>query len=275
MNNFRNKSQAEFKLLPIESLKPGIYQARKEFDAEALHELATSIRNNGVVQPIVVRPLKALEEKNLYEIIAGERRWRAAQMVPLHEVPCLIRHYSDEQAAAASTVENVIRKDLNPIEEANAYHCMLEKFCYSHEELAALLGRSRTYVTNILRLLRLHSRVQNYIAQGLLTEGHGKALAALEQNIQLELSNKAVQYGWNVRKIENEVKNLQQSCPEKFIKEKHDANIESIENHLSDYLGCPVQIEWGKQKKRIILDCYDLECFQALLKKLDYKWENF
>ena len=160
----------ELKSIPVELLKRGQYQPRKHFDEEALQELADSIKEQGIIEPIVVRPLP----NKTYEIIAGERRWRAAQLAGLDTVPCLIRECSDRAAAALTVIENVQRKDLNPIEEAESYQRLIQEFGYSHDEVAKALGKSRTGITNNLRLLKLDSNIKEIIRLGTLSEGHGK-----------------------------------------------------------------------------------------------------
>src|SRR5579883_2735188 len=199
------KRKATLQQISIELLVRGKYQPRQHFDPEKLKELADSIKSTGgLLQPIVVRPFH-----DQYEIVAGERRWRAAQMAGLGEVSCLICHYTDEQALQASIVENISRADLNPIEEAQAYQRLIDEFHYLHEEVAASVGKSRTAITNSLRLLKLDARVQQYLVTGMISEGHGKILAGLEPQHQIELAERCVQKGWNVRKMEAEAKKIQ------------------------------------------------------------------
>jgi len=228
-----------FQHIPIELLSRGRYQPRQHFDPEKLRELADSIQStDGLLQPIVVRPI----DHSHYEIVAGERRWRAAQLAGLTEVSCLVFQYSDEQALQASIVENISRADLNPIEEAQAYQRLIDEFHYLHEEVAASVGKSRTAITNSLRLLKLDARVQKYLASAQLTEGHGKILAGLSHLHQIELAERCVQKNWNVRKLEIEARKLQQSASTENA--YSDANLKHLEMALSDHVGNRVQIEY-------------------------------
>lgn len=222
----------------IDQLARGKYQPRQHFDPEKLQELADSITSTGgLLQPIVVRPLGG--EK--YEIVAGERRWRAAQLAGLPDVSCLVYPYSDEQTLQASIIENISRADLNPIEEAQAYQRMIDEFSYLHDEVAASVGRSRAAITNSLRLLKLHPRVQQLLITTQLSEGHGKILAGLTHNQQCELADRCAKNAWNVRKLEKEAKKLLQ--PFEAESPYSDANLKKLESALSDHVGNRVQID--------------------------------
>lgn len=225
--------------IAIDLLVRGKYQPRQHFDPEKLQELADSIKSTGgLLQPIVVRPLA----NGTYEIVAGERRWRAAQLAALPDVSCLVFPYTDEQALQAAIVENISRADLNPIEEAQAYQRLIDEFHYLHEEVAASVGKSRAAVTNSLRLLKLSPKVQQLLISGQLSEGHGKILAGLEHAQQIELATRCVEKGWNVRKMELEAKKLQQAtAPAEGP--YSDANLKHLEVALSDHVGNRVQIE--------------------------------
>lgn len=232
------KRKATLQQIAIDLLVRGKYQPRQHFDPEKLQELANSIKSTGgLLQPIVVRPLNGK-----YEIVAGERRWRAAQLAALDEVSCLVCQYSDEQALQAAIVENTSRTDLNPIEEAQAYQRLIDEFQYLHEEVAASVGKSRTAITNLLRLLKLDARVQRLLVSRELSEGHGKILAGLEQIHQVELAERCVQKGWNVRKLEAEAKKIQQSANDEGP--FSDANAKRLETELSEHLGNRVQINY-------------------------------
>ena len=233
-----NKPKPQLMQLSIDLLVRGKYQPRRHFDAAQLQELADSIKTtNGLLQPIVTRPLK----DGHYEIIAGERRWRAAQLAGLSDVSCLVSHYTDEQALQASIIENISRADLNPIEEAQAYQRLIDEFHYLHEEVAAAVGKSRTAITNILRLLRLDPRVQELLVTGALSEGHGKILAGLPTQQQFALAQRAAEKDWSVRKIELEIKKLQK--PTNNEGRFSDANIKHLESALTDHVGNQVQID--------------------------------
>lgn len=237
------KRKPTLQYIAIDLLQRGKYQPRLYFDPEKLQELAHSIKaTGGLLQPIVVRPLN----QGQYEIVAGERRWRAAQLAGLSEVSCLIYQYTDEQALQASIIENLNRADLNPIEEAQAYQRLIDEFQYLHEEVAASVGKSRAAITNSLRLLKLEARVQSLLISGQLSEGHGKILAGLAPQHQLELAERSVQKGWNVRKMETEAKKLQ------LIYTPNDgpysdANIKHLEVALSEHVGNRVDIEYQER----------------------------
>lgn len=229
--------------IPIDLLVRGKYQPRQHFDPEKLQELADSIKSTGgLLQPIVVRPAP----DGCYEIVAGERRWRAAQLANLPDVSCLVCLYTDEQALQAAIVENISRADLNPIEEAKAYQRLIDDFNYLHEEVAASVGKSRAVITNALRLLKLAPKVQTLLITGDLSEGHGKILASLPPEDQVALAERCVQKGWNVRKIEAEVKRLQQ-VDDPANSTYSDANMKRLETALSDHIGNRVQVEYEEK----------------------------
>lgn len=229
--------------ISIDLLTRGKYQPRQHFDPEKLRELADSIKSTGgLLQPIVVRPLA----NNTYEIVAGERRWRAAQLANLPDVSCLVFNYTDEQALQASIIENINRADLNPIEEAQAYQRLIDEFNYLHEEVAASVGKSRTAITNSLRLLKLDPRVQKLLATGEISEGHGKILAGLEPHQQIDLAERCVLKDWNVRKMETEARKLQLALSN-IHGPYSDANIKYLENALSEHIGNRVQIDYEER----------------------------
>lgn len=227
---------AKLQPLPIHQLVRGKYQPRRHFKPEELQELADSIKTIGLLQPIVVRPLS----KDQYEIVAGERRWRAAQLAGLHIINCMVIPYTDEQALQASIIENINRADLNPIEEAEAYQRLIDEFNYLHEEVAAAVGKNRTTITNALRLLRLEKEVRNLLIAGELTEGHGKILAGLSADLQITLAKLCIEKNWSVRKTELEVKKRQLSKEGPYS----DPNLKHLERALSDHLGNPVRIDY-------------------------------
>lgn len=238
-----SKRKPTLQHISIDRLVRGKYQPRQHFDPEKLQELADSIKSTeGLLQPIVVRPLA----NQTYEIVAGERRWRAAQLAGLTEVGCLIYAYTDEQALQASIIENISRHDLNSIEEAKAYQRLIDEFGYLHEEVAASVGKSRAAITNTLRLLKLHARVQQHLIDGKLSEGHGKILAGLETKHQLELAEKCIARQWSVRKMELEAKKIQlseQPVTNKFS----DANLMRLETALTEHLGNRVHVEYEEK----------------------------
>lgn len=237
------KRKATLQQISIDLLTRGRYQPRQHFDQEKLQELAESIKStDGLLQPIVVRPIAG----GKFEIVAGERRWRAAQMAGLGDVSCLVYAYTDEQTLQASIIENISRTDLNPLEEAQAYQRLIDEFQYLHEEVAASVGKSRTAITNSLRLLKLDPRVQKLLINGQISEGHGKILASLTSAQQIDLAERCVQKGWNVRKMETEAKKLQHISTPGDGKYS-DANIKQLEASLSEHVGNRVQIDYEER----------------------------
>lgn len=226
-----------FKLIPIEWLQAGRYQPRVHFDPKALQELAQSIETQGLIEPLVVRALSP----ERYEIIAGERRWRASQLIGLANVPCLIGEYSDEQAAAVTLIENIQRQDLNLIEEATGYRRLLDEFHFQQEEIASLIGKSRSHIANILRLLTLCDLVQQRIRAGQLSLGHARMLVGLTIRQQQYLAEQIESNEWSVRQLEKKVRELK-SGEASHLDAKRDRDIERLESKLAEQIGAPVQI---------------------------------
>ncbi|HLB57545.1 MAG TPA: ParB/RepB/Spo0J family partition protein [Gammaproteobacteria bacterium] len=223
--------------ISIDQLIRGQYQPRRHFDSAQLQELAESIKTTGgLLQPIVVRP-----KNDKFEIIAGERRWRAAQLAGLNEVNCLVSYYTDEEALQSAIIENINRADLNPIEEANAYQRLIDEFHYLHEKVATAVGKPRTTITNALRLLQLDTRVQDLLISGELSEGHGKVLAGLPLTQQFALAENCIQKNWSVRKVALEAKKLLSPATQEGP--FSDPNIRHLETALSDHIGNQVQID--------------------------------
>ena len=232
----------ELKNLPIEYLQRGKYQPRREMPAEGLEELAESIRSQGIMQPIVVRPIA----DNRYEIIAGERRWRASQLAGLESVPALIREVPDEAAAAMALIENLQREDLNPMEEALALVRLQQEFELTHAEIAGLVGKSRTTITNLLRLTGLRDDVQTLLENGDIEMGHGRALLGLPAEQQSSAAATVVSRGLSVRQTEALVRRLvdEAKSPAKSSP-RIDPDIKQLQDSLSEKLGSPVQIQHG------------------------------
>ncbi len=249
--------------IPIECLVRGKYQPRVHFDQQSLEELAISIRSSGLLQPIVVRPTAMPSQ---YEIVAGERRWRAAQLAELETIDCLVNEYTDEQAAEVATIENVNRVDLNPIEEAQAYQRLIGDFQYLHDEVAAAIGKSRSKVTNILRLLKLNEKIQSLIKEKRLSEGHGKVLASLPQSQQLALAQKTLARHWSVRKLELESKKLAADTPQS--ENLRDPNVTSLERKTSEHIGSKVRIEFNETKGQMVIDFQNIDVLQGILEKI-------
>lgn len=259
----------ELKQLPIELLKRGQYQPRCDFNQAALQELADSIAEQGIIEPIIVRPLG----HDHYEIVAGERRWRAAQIAGLTKVPAVIREYSDEQAAEVTLIENIQREDLNPIEQAHALSRLLEEFQYTHEEIAIAVGKSRAKVTNSLRLLHLDQRVQQLLIQKVLSEGHGKAIASIDMAGQFVLAQQSVEQGWSVRKIEQEAKKYKtqpESC-----RESKDPNVSHLERAVATHFNAEAKLDNNPNQKSgwIKVKYYDYDTLTGILEKMGIKYD--
>lgn len=232
--------------LPVERIQRGRYQPRRDFDPEALRELADSIAVQGVIQPIVVRPLG----EDRYEIIAGERRWRAAQQAGLAEIPVVVREVDEPAAVAIGLIENIQRADLNPMEEAGALERLLGEFGLTHQQIAEAVGKSRTTVTNLLRLLELNPDVKSYVERGQLEMGHARALLGLKGPQQSTAAKQVVSGGLSVRETERLVRRLQQagdSLPSSAPKRDPDPNVRHLQDDLADRLGARVQILPGSR----------------------------
>ncbi|WP_372860810.1 ParB/RepB/Spo0J family partition protein [Spongiibacter sp.] len=232
----------ELRNLPIEFLQRGKYQPRREMPAEGLEELAESIRSQGIMQPIVVR----LVADERYEIIAGERRWRASQLAGLDAVPALIRDVADEAAAAMALIENLQREDLNPMEEAQALVRLQREFELTHAEIASLVGKSRTTITNLLRLTGLREEVQTLLENGDIEMGHGRALLGLPAEQQSSAAATVVSRGLSVRQTEALVRRLVDEAQSPGnAAPRLDPDIQQLQNALSEKVGSPVQIQHG------------------------------
>ena len=231
--------------LPVDMIQRGQYQPRVDMHQESLQDLADSISAQGVVQPIVVRAIAA----GRYEIIAGERRWRASQLAGLHEIPAMVREVDDRAAIAIALIENIQREDLNPLEESRALDRLIKEFELTHEQAAEAVGRSRAAVSNLLRLLDLEDSVKELVEQGELEMGHARALLALSGKKQLEAARQVINRGLTVRATEGLVKSLQRPAPAKPAKASKDSNIQRLETDLSDTLGARVAVRQGRGGK--------------------------
>jgi len=239
-------------MLPVDIVTRGRYQPRMEMDTEALDDLASSIKSQGVVQPIVVRPLKGTET---YEIIAGERRWRATQLAGLHEIPAIIKDVTDQTAMCLGLIENIQREDLNPMDEARGLSRLLQEFNMTHDATAEAVGRSRSSVSNLLRLLDLHVDVQHLLESGMIEMGHGRAILALDVANQTKVASKVVKQGLSVRATEQLVKGLKdkgaksKGSKKTSTSSRLDPNLRSLQEDLSERLGAAVSIKHGKGGK--------------------------
>ncbi|RPC25153.1 chromosome partitioning protein ParB, partial [Neisseria meningitidis] len=253
----------------VKDIRPGRYQARVQIDDEALQELADSIKAQGVIQPVIVRE----HGLSRYELIAGERRWRAAQIAGLTEIPAVIKTISDETALAMGLIENLQRENLNPIEEAQGLKRLADEFGLTHETIAQAVGKSRSAISNSLRLLSLPEPVQEMLYQRRLEMGHARALLTLPVVEQLELAQKAVKNGWSVREVERRSQAaLQNKRPEP--KKTAAADIGRLNDLLTEKLGVNAEIKTANHKKgKIILHFDTPETFDHILKQLgiDYR----
>lgn len=231
-------SEGTQRMLNVAQLQPGKYQPRSHMDEAALQTLADSIKNQGIMQPILVR--EVAEDK--FEIIAGERRWRASQMAGLTQVPVLVRDIADESALAMALIENIQRENLNPLEEAQGIKRLIDEFAMTHEQAAEAVGRSRAAVSNILRLLSLSHGVQELLMQNKLDMGHARALIGLEAAQQIMLANKIVHQQLSVRDVENLVKKLNAEAQVKPHKITVNRDVLTLQNSLSEKIGANVSI---------------------------------
>lgn len=252
--------------LALDKIQRGVYQPRRDMDQTALEELARSIRAQGVIQPIVVRPL----DMGRYEIVAGERRWRAAQMADLKTIPAVVREVPDEAAIAMALIENIQREDLSPIEEAMALQRLMDEFELTQQRVAEAVGKSRTTVTNLLRLLKLSPEVKRMLEYGDLEMGHARCLLALEGNAQLEAARLVVARGLSVRQTEALVKRLQQPAAKPAPPDSTAEEVRALEERWSRGLGLRVRItrkEGGDG--RLAIHYHSLEELERLLARLE------
>jgi len=262
----------DLRKVAVNKLSPGKYQPRKDMSDTTLEELSLSIQSQGIIQPIVVRPLFN-EAKDEYEIIAGERRWRAAQLAQLTEVPCLIKDVPDESAVAIALIENIQREDLNAMEEAVALERLLTEFDLTHQEVAISVGKSRTTVTNLLRLNNLNSEVKTFLENGDIDMGHARALLALDDNLQAEAANIVTAKELTVRETEALIKKIQNPSKEKPVKEKDHGSVivkSNIELDLSHKLGLKVAVKHNKKGKgRLVISYENLAELDEFIAKIN------
>jgi len=254
--------------LPVTSLQPGKYQPRSRMDEASLAELAASIKAQGIVQPILVRPLESDGHAESYEIIAGERRWRASQLAGLERVPALVRNIPDEQALAMALIENIQRENLNPLEEAMGLQRLIDEFKLTHQEAADAVGRSRPAASNLLRLLQLCEPVQNMLLDNRLDMGHARALLPLPAATQVQLAQRIAQKGLSVREAER-LANQSLKPPKEVEKKAVDRDLLRLEEEISDLLGANVRIlANAKGMGRISIEFGDLDQLEGLLARL-------
>lgn len=245
--------------LPVSFLTPNPLQPRRYFNEEELASLAESIAAKGVLQPILVRPTARHDS---FEIIAGERRWRAAQKARLHEVPVIIRELSDSESLEIAIIENVQRTDLNPIEEAGAYQELIDRFSYTQEQMARVIGKSRSHIANLLRLLKLPARVQNLLSEGKITAGHGRMLVTAEN--PEAMADQILAQGLNVREVEKKARQAKHPEPAP----SRDADTKALEHALSNALGLSVSIDHKGQKGAVTIRYGSLEQLDQVVRLL-------
>ncbi len=255
--------------IQLSQIKPNPYQPRKDFDQESLNELADSIKEHGVLQPILLR-----KTNHGYELIAGERRFRAAQLAGLVEIPALIKDIDDQSMGQIALIENLQREDLNPIEEALAYKKLLENFEMTQEMLASAVGKNRVTITNTVRLLKLSDYVKDYVSRGTLSSGHAKALLPLlDEKTQKQVADLVIKKNWNVRQTEEYVRKLVDGEKDNSKKptKKEDIFLKVLAEKISEHLGTKVLIKSGKAVKKIEIEFYDNDDLQRILNSIGLK----
>lgn len=247
-------ADGDLRMLGVDLMQRGRYQPRVDMHTESLEELADSIREQGLVQPIVVRPVG----DDRYEIIAGERRWRAAQLAGLQEVPVVIREVNDRAAIAMALIENIQRENLNPMEEARALHRLMEEFEMTQQQAAEAVGRSRSGVANLLRLLDLNEEVKSLVEKGQLEMGHARAILALKGLQQTEVANKVARLGLSVREAEQLVRQYTEPQKKKpRVENKLDPNLRVLQEELSEKLGARVEVQHKPNGKGKLVITYN------------------
>lgn len=264
-----NKKQAEsdensLQIIPVHKIQRGEYQPRIHIDQEALEELAASIRAQGLVQPVVVRPIG-----DMFELIAGERRWRASQLAELHDIPAVVKEIPDQAAAAMSLIENIQREDLNPLEESQALHRLIEEFGLTHQQVGDAVGRSRTAVSNLLRLLDLSPAVLKYLETRDLEMGHARALLPLDDSLQLKAASHVIEKKLSVRETEKYVKTLLAPVKKTEKTTGRSPDVMRLEQDLGDKIGAPVQLKYNnKGQGKLIISYNNLDELDGILEHI-------
>lgn len=263
------------KSIPITSIIPNKFQPRRSFDEKTLSQLAESIRHSGMMQPVIVRPGAGPGGGDGFELIAGERRWRAAQLAGLDAVPALVRDLSDEESAEWAIIENVQREDLNPIERAWAFRNLTDRFGLSHGQIAERAGLERSSVTNFVRLTELEPQLQELISAGKLAFGHGRALLAIPAGEgRIALGIEAVREGWNVRRLERAAANIAEAKapPAAPVPKTKNTSLEDLERRLGEFLGTQVSIDTdrGGTRGKIVIGFYGLDHFDGLMTRIGF-----
>jgi ParB family chromosome partitioning protein len=260
--------EGELQQLRTDRIRPGKYQPRRSMDPERLQELADSIKAQGLIQPIVVRAVAA----GGHEIIAGERRWRAAQMAGLAEIPALVREVSDQVVVAMALIENIQREELTPLEEAQALQRLIGEFDYTHQKAAEAVGRSRAAVSNLLRVLDLPDAIKQLLERHELEMGHARALLTLPPPLATALARKAAEHGWSVRELEEAARAAQATPQGKARKPapgKRDPNVEALERELAEKLAAKVSIQHGRGGRgRLVISYHSLDELDGILERI-------
>ena len=256
---------SELKILPVGEIQPGKYQPRRHWNEEALEELAASIRAQGLIQPVVVREIG----KRRYELIAGERRWRASQMAGLDAIPALVKQVSASAAPAMALIENIQREDLSPLEEAQALARLLKDFDLTHQQVAEAVGRSRAAVSNLLRLLELPAAVAKLLDDGDLEMGHARALLTLEPALARKLAREAVAKGWSVRQLEQAARKPSGRKARRKSGGSRDADIVALERELSEALATEVSVQHSSGGSgKLVIRYHDADQLEGVLERL-------
>lgn len=259
------EAEGELRTVSISVILPSPFQPRRNFSEESLAELAASIKSRGLLQPLLVREIAP----GTYELVAGERRLRAAKMAGLSEVPVLVKHFSDEEALSVALIENLQREDLNPLEEAEGYRRLIDEFGLSQEEIARRVGKDRSTVANALRLLRLPEEVKEDLYEGRLSAGHARALLALEdEGLILEARKVILKRGLSVRETEKLVKKLKEGEKRPRKKKEPDPDLEALAQEISEILGAKTQIKIIKGKPRFSFEFDSLEAAEEFIARL-------
>ncbi|TNY27823.1 chromosome partitioning protein ParB [Fulvimonas soli] len=260
------EQEGELRALPIQQIQPGKYQPRRHWNDETLDELAASIKVQGLIQPVVVRAIG----KNSYELIAGERRWRAAQRAQLAEIPALVKDVPEVAVPAMALIENIQRQDLTPLEEADALKRLIDEFELTHQQAAEAVGRSRAAVSNLLRLTELPEPIKKLLDEGKLEMGHARCLGTLEEAIAVPLARQASMLGWSVRELEEAARRAQ-TAPKG--KAKHaparDPNIDALERELAERFATRVEVAHGRGGKgKLVIHYHSNDELEGILGKL-------
>jgi len=276
VSNLNDNKESQQIKLPIHSLVSGKYQPRKTFDQTELEELAESIKANGVLQPILVRPLS--NNSKSYEIIAGERRWRASQIAKIHTVPVIIRNFDDETAIGVAMIENLQRSDLNVIEEAEGYRTMMNSFQFTQEKLSERIGKSRSHIANVLRILSLPKLVKRYVSSGEISFGHARTMVTLSDLEANDLANEIIDKDLSVRETEKLVGKIKkrfgssENGYQSGIENERDPNIVLLEKELTSHLGLKVEINHKANNSGNLAIFYkSIDQIQPVLDKLKWK----